>query len=228
MRKLKRGLEHGLSYSCHGGGIHRLCLVRAVLLAAATVLCGTLARADQDAQPERNDDEKKLGERLIRKAVTDTDEDMMSTIIRLMGESAHKLDVEFDAGEQTQALQQRIMDQLDHAVKVAAQQTRRVPSTPRPTEGDKRKREDGADRPQDAETDGQDQAGREASSQGSEASPATSAVGAGEDEFGARRAWGHLPPRERDEVIQGIGEEFLERYRVWIERYYRALQETTE
>jgi hypothetical protein len=41
-----------------------------------------------------------------------------------------------------------------------------------------------------------------------------------------RRSWGHLPQRDREEVIQGIGEACLERYRVWIERYYRALQET--
>lgn len=43
-----------------------------------------------------------------------------------------------------------------------------------------------------------------------------------------RRTWGHLPMREREEIIQGIGESFLERYRDWIERYYRALQEAED
>ena len=43
-----------------------------------------------------------------------------------------------------------------------------------------------------------------------------------------RGTWGHLPMRDREEVIQGIGETFLERYREWIERYYRALQESDE
>jgi hypothetical protein len=42
-----------------------------------------------------------------------------------------------------------------------------------------------------------------------------------------RRAWGHLPMREREEIIQGVNEEFLEEYREWVERYYRALQEST-
>jgi hypothetical protein len=43
-----------------------------------------------------------------------------------------------------------------------------------------------------------------------------------------RRAWGHLPMREREEIIQGVGERYLERYRDWIERYYRTLQETDD
>ena len=34
--------------------------------------------------------------------------------------------------------------------------------------------------------------------------------------------------REREEVIQGVSERYLERYRVWIERYYQALQESHE
>ncbi len=34
--------------------------------------------------------------------------------------------------------------------------------------------------------------------------------------------------REREEIIQGIAESFLERYRDRIERYYRALQETED
>ncbi|MFQ5495803.1 MAG: hypothetical protein ACE5EX_10530, partial [Phycisphaerae bacterium] len=43
-----------------------------------------------------------------------------------------------------------------------------------------------------------------------------------------RRGWGHLPGREREELIQGISERYLDRYREWIERYYRALQEVDE
>ena len=43
-----------------------------------------------------------------------------------------------------------------------------------------------------------------------------------------RRSWGLLPQRERDEMIQGSSEGYIERYREWIERYYRALQESGE
>jgi hypothetical protein len=57
---------------------------------------------------------------------------------------------------------------------------------------------------------------------------AAGGVSAGGELREFRRAWGHLPMREREEIIQGIAESFLERYREWIERYYRALQETEE
>ena len=44
----------------------------------------------------------------------------------------------------------------------------------------------------------------------------------------SRRGWGHLPQRDRDELLQGIDEEFIEQYRPQIEQYYRALTETED
>ena len=44
----------------------------------------------------------------------------------------------------------------------------------------------------------------------------------------SRRGWGHLPARDRDELLQGVEEAFIEQYRPQIEQYYRALTETEE
>ena len=43
-----------------------------------------------------------------------------------------------------------------------------------------------------------------------------------------RRGWGRLPARDRDEVVQGFDQDFLTKYRQWIERYYRALASPEE
>ena len=43
-----------------------------------------------------------------------------------------------------------------------------------------------------------------------------------------RSGWGHLPQRDRDEIIQGVGERSLDKFRRWIERYYKALSDADE
>ena len=67
---------------------------------------------------------EKLGDRLVRRAASQTDEDIMATVLRLMDEAARKLEIEFDAGEETQALQTSIIERLDEAIRMAASQRR--------------------------------------------------------------------------------------------------------
>ncbi len=177
----------------------------------------------------------KLGERLVHRAVADADEGLMESITRLMKEAARRLEIEFDAGDETQALQRRILDRLNHAVKVAASQRRlrrqsgqhasadkrRMPKgRPRTADEGKRSPEDESDRASDVNT---------ASLRlGADSLRVEEGKSPGGDLRELRRSWGHLPMREREEIIQGITESFLERYREWIQRYYRALQETED
>lgn len=176
--------------------------------------------------PKKVDD---LGERLIRKAVTDGEEDIMATIVRLMTETSRKMEIEFDPGEETQALQGRIQGKLDEAIKVAASKQRVRKQSSAPTDPDKRRMPTTGKREHRPETKAKGESSPGSTSKTAEA-PASD--GRTEAERAAlqdtRRSWGHLPRREREEVIQGVGEGFLERYRVWIERYYRALQESDE
>ena len=153
----------------------------------------------------------------------------MEGIVRLMDQAAHNLEIAFDAGDDTQALQERIMKRLDEAVKVAASQRRPTRSKGQSGSGDKRR--SSKDRQDAAKTRN---AKRDAS-QDSSASAAAGASGATSegqllrgDLREGRRTWGHLPMRDREEIIQGSSDQFLERYRTWIERYYRALQETED
>src|SRR3990172_1141083 len=94
--------------------------------AAVVMLFGTAASFGQDATPPGEPPKKRddLGERLIRKTVTNADEDIMATIVRLMTEVSRKMEIEFDPGEETQAVQGRVRAKLDEAIKAAASKQR--------------------------------------------------------------------------------------------------------
>ena len=170
-----------------------------------------------------------LGQRLIRKSASDADEDLMAAIARMMKESQDKMEIEFDAGQDTQALQRDILARLDDAIRVAAAQRRPVSAGSRKAVSDKRRMPPrGKPKP-----DGAAGAGRKG---GKSAGSTSGDAGTGDGQHDparsggqlkeSRRGWGHLPDRQRDEVLQGKGERFLEKYRTWIEKYYKALQES--
>ncbi len=148
----------------------------------------------------------------------------MGGVMRLMDQAARNLQIEFDAGAPTQTIQARIIDKLNEAIQTAAAQRRPTPRCQSSGGGDKRRRPD-SERDEDkrpgASPDNQD-APDAATTQPEQGV----SDGSGKDGalWESRRSWGHLPDRERDEIIQGVEEESLERYRAWIERYYRALQ----
>lgn len=200
-------------------------------LAAAVVLLVSTASIAQEKSPGGESDKKdeKLGQRLIRKAVANADEDIMEGVARLMREAAHRLEIDFDAGDETQTVQRRIVDRLDSAIKVAASRRRPRRQSGQPSSTDKRRMPKGKPRTVDkGKRTSVDQADASPSSTIDAHATAAGGVSAGGELREFRRAWGHLPMREREEIIQGIAESFLERYREWIERYYRALQETEE
>ncbi len=187
------------------------------------------------AQSQRNTGDekqktKKLGQRLIRQIAGDDSDDIMDTIIRGMQQAARRLDLDFDPGEETQMLQQRIVNQLDEAIKTAAAQRRPSRQSQQSTSSDKRRKLTKKSAQREGESTkagGKNSGATTAQQQPPEGeSPEDGPRGGRIDEI--RRTWGHLPARERDEIIQGISESFLERYRDWIERYYRALQESDQ
>jgi hypothetical protein len=151
----------------------------------------------------------------------------METILRLMDESAANMEVKLDPGPQTQQLQNDILAKLDEAIEAAARQRRpsRPPSSA--SNPDRRRMAEGKSSRQKKDADSAKADGKSgdeaAAGRGGAAEPIQLPDG---ELIDVRRAWGHLPTRERDEIIQGVGEEFLEKYRVWVERYYRALQES--
>lgn len=210
--------------------------VRRTLTTCLVGALGLIGPAQSNAQqppkrdePAKKDDQSKLGERLVRDTATGTAEDVMDELIRLMDRSARNLDLAFDAGSETQAVQRTIMARLDDAIRVAAAQRRPSRSRSQSADGDKRKssgKRKSAGK--SAAAQGKGARGTSDSKEGSQAGAAAEATSPGGNLEQRRRAWGHLPMRERDEILQGLSDRYLERYRIWIERYYKALQEAKD
>lgn len=212
----------------------RLQLALLAGLFAATALPAQEQPPRPDADPPRPPQPRDaaaedLGKRLIRKVYDPSEEDVMDRLIRLMGESAQRLEVDFDPGEETQSVQRRVMDELDFAIREAAARRRRSSAPSQSASADKRRRPGDPQPGGSSRNDGREQQGDSSPDANAEsATPLTDAAKSGGELKDTRRAWGNLPPRERDEVVQGAEENSLERYRQWIERYYRALQESAE
>ncbi|MBE7457545.1 MAG: hypothetical protein KJ057_02630 [Phycisphaerae bacterium] len=171
-------------------------------------------------------EEEELARKLVRQTTGEGEDDLMTKIMRMMSEGARRLEVTFDAGAETQALQKEIIKELDNAIAVAAQNTKRKPQS-NASRSDRRTasrpRSDGSRQP------GAEQRSAEASSEpGQDATTAPGGDGVERDRDvelkERRRAWGNLPQRDRDEVIEGMNEAVLPRFREWVERYYRSLQ----
>lgn len=201
-------------------------IVGIMLSAAVYASPGGDAPPDQptDADQRREGD---LSKRLIRKATTGEDADVMSQVTSLMSEAQNRLVRDMDPGPETQAVQQRVLRRLDNAIKTALQQRsasrsrpqsegerRELPEPPREKPGDEKKENNQAAADPGESTD----TGTKPNSDHRRRGPFRE----------SRRGWGSLPDRDRDELLQGIEEEFIERYRPQIEQYFRALTESEE
>jgi len=178
--------------------------------------------APADGESRRSED-RDLAERLIRQATGQQPQGIMAEITDLMSRSADRLAREFDPGSETCTVQERIVARLDEAIAAARRNRTRAGAQPRPA-GDKR--QSAAGQPEESKQ----QAG---SAVGDDPQPGTAKGKPAEaDRAGPtgrlsdfRRGWGNLPARDREEVLQGIEEDVLERYRELIESYFRTLAE---
>jgi len=213
----------------------RMCGVHIRLLQIVCLLSGAAAHAhpdDDTAPPDRPSETDKqrdgdLSKRLIHKTTTGTDADIMGEVASLMFDAQNRLVRELDAGSQTQAVQERILQRLDNAIQIALHQRSRSPSR----QASKGERREMSEKPQDSESRSEKEGGDNVTDPGEStgAGPDTESTPRERGPFREwRRGWGHLPQRDRDELLQGIEEEFIERYRRQIEQYYRALTEGEE
>ncbi len=187
-----------------------------LLCVAIGALAGSVSLAQQnDAVDDRAKD---LAERLLGEKSEDGD--LMQRVLERMSQAEERLAKQYDAGLETQALQRLAIEELELAIKSAARG--KSSGKGASSAGDKRRK---SGRP----------AGKSESNSQPSASGAETEAAQGEADAQAgsargplretRRGWGHLPPRDRDEIIQGSREQSLDAYREWIERYYRALSD---
>lgn len=191
----------------------RLGLAATVVLFAAASFAQTIPKpSDGDS---KTDDESRR--RLIRKTQGADEDDVMIQAMRHMQDAQQRLADLLDPGADTQAIQQKILEDLDVAIK-QAQQNLRMKKLPAPSKSDPRKEGETSDT-----DDGHAQEGG--------ADPAAGQPGEADDVEAVKpgelrerqRQWGNLPPRDREELRQGVEDEFNEKYEDLIERYYESL-----
>lgn len=172
---------------------------------------------------------KELAKRLI--LGEEEDREVMGRIVDRMKDVEAQLLRRYDAGAETQRIQREILKELESAIASAVRRGRGGGGSG--AAGDVRRRTRGRGAERVAGRAG-GEPGATGESRGGEANEKGGAVrGEKRLERGGRlralrRGWGHLPARDREEVIQGASEKSLDRYRAWIERYYRALVEGAE
>lgn len=217
-------------YSVSGG--KNMKTRRFPLQAVVTVglyLAGAGIEAVASAPPPVAQDQD-LTRKLIRQTTvgrTAEETDLMTRIIQAMEQCAYRLGIEFDASDRTRAVQEQIIRDIDEAIQVAANATQRKSSSTSQS-SDKRS----ANRPQPKPGKSDRPSGAMDPAQTAD-QPADQPTRTANDADGAlppgelkdrRRSWGNLPMRDRDEVIEGMDDAIMPRFREWIERYYRALQ----
>jgi len=157
------------------------------------------------------------------------DPDPMKHVVSLMNTAQQRLERAIDPGPETQALQVRIVERLDDAIAAALRQ--RMTSQPKSvSHTDERQMPDAPDEHAGRENRDEAQGAPEGSDGKREAASVVEAI----DEHTAgplretRRGWGHLPQRDREEILQSMNERVLDAYRELADRYYRTLAETED
>jgi hypothetical protein len=212
-------------------GLHALSAIRhSLLLLPLLAVISPLPAAAEAAElnvphAQEQEEQEKLSERLIRQATGQEDRGLMGRIMELMSQAAGRLKREFDPGQNTRRVQQEIIEKLDEAI-TAAQRRRSKAFGQQQQVSDKRRAQPRSDdSEEDASEDDEDMPSETSATPG-QAQTGRTAVTGRLREF--RRGWGNLPQRDRDEILQGIDEEILEKYRPLIEDYFRALAEDQE
>ena len=197
---------------------------RVMLIIAVTVIVATMSTAAQDRPRTDKPEPDDLTKRLLKGKAADT-EDPMDRVAALMQDSETRLTLDFDPGPDTQRLQEQIVIRLDEVIAQAKKNmTRQGAGTRMRARGDARPEGRPAEQRQDRPDQTKDDTSAPGAGQGTD--PQKNATGGPLAE--TRREWGNLPEREREEVVQGAGQNTLTKYRNLIERYYRALAESEE
>jgi len=154
---------------------------------------------------------------LTRKLNDEGEEDDFSRAVTLMGDAAKRLDEGKDPGLQTQRVQEDVLKALDKMISDAQknqqkQKSKQKQQQPQPSPSQSQKQQKG-----------QQQGARPSPEGGTPQVPRED--GPGRTRAGNTAAWGDLPARVREALVEGLNDRFSARYRQKTEEYYRRLAE---
>jgi hypothetical protein len=160
-----------------------------------------------DAQPEE------VGGDNFQKAIFD------------MKEAASRLEEASDPGLNTQRAQQRAIARLDQLISELVKQQQSQSKSKAQKQDTGQQQNQSAQQQQGQAQDSAQQAMQD--SQATQGAPKTGNLA--EEPLAEKLAeWGNLPPRLRDQLLQGLEDNFSQLYRQMTERYYQRLGEQGE
>lgn len=178
-----------------------------------------------DAKPQPGS-EAQTEAQLLGQLSDDQPGDVFDQAIHQMNEAADRLGGQLDTGFETQRLQQAVLDKLDQLIAAARNQGSGSGSGV-PAPGGPSQQESGS-----AQNMVSGQATNGDASQSGAGGGASGSGGAGrvgQHDAGVmeshRSQWGNLPPRVRDQLLEGLNEQFSSIYRQLTSQYYRRLAE---
>jgi hypothetical protein len=150
--------------------------------------------------------------------------DEFEQAVRLMGDTAARLEQRGDTGLETQRLQEDILRKLRKIVEEAKRQQQQQQQQQRQQQQQQQQQNQSPQnqsRPQSREQQSQEQAGDPDRAQ---ERPGERGGNPGQALSGPS-TWGDLPPHVREALTQGLGDRFSAMYRRMTEEYYRRLAE---
>ncbi|TVQ33375.1 MAG: hypothetical protein EA376_02445 [Phycisphaeraceae bacterium] len=180
-------------------------------------------RPDDDPGPA-DDSARDLQQQRLERALTGSEiSELFEQAVSEMKDVADRLQLGGDLGITTQRMQEDIVKKLETLIDQAEQQSSSSSSSSQQQASDSNEQQDVGQQPQRGQQD--QQQSQQASGEPGE-SPPGGREGALPDVMdSARAAWGSLPERVRDTLLQGSSDRFSSIYRNMTEEYYRKLAE---
>lgn len=154
------------------------------------------------------------------------EEDPLGRVARTMREVEGRL-TRSKSGNETRELQTKIVTDLDKMIEEALKQAKRSKSKSSGSSGGQQARRSKPDQAQQGVNKQSQQQGDKPSSDSTERLGADRALrpDPGQVREMMKHLWGHLPEREREMMLNASIEQFLPKYELLIEQYFRRLAE---
>ena len=160
-------------------------------------------------------------------------QDQIAQAVKLMGDAATRVTDAKDVGVETQRMQEEILQKLDKIIEDAKRQQQQQQQKQQQQQQDQQQQQqDQQSEPKDAQgkpTDPKQQTGadKQAGNGSGDKRGVTNTDPDGKLKpvLSGSATWGNLPPKAREQLMQGYGDTFSSMYRRMTEAYYKRLAE---
>jgi hypothetical protein len=190
---------------------------------------------NRDQLPEEADQEQIENQELDKNLLNDQPgaqvvQKDMNLVGDRMARSRQRLAINDDPGKITQAIQERILSNLDDLIEMARQkqaQTQGQPKSGSPQQASAPKPNSGVKPGNQANSGVKNQGGSTPAQNSNNGGPGAQQADVSSDIHQKMTEWGGITPRQRQAVIEGAGEQVLDKYKTLVDDYYRSLATKT-